>query len=113
MRKYVAHSAQAPVCGSRQILELYMNLASTGENDIPNTGGLGFLDSSSQILELEILLSPHVPVVDTATDAYDATYDGRKRRAGKKSDKAKEVRIDVKVQQDLMALKGRKGDTGA
>ena len=89
-----------------------MNLATTGENDIPDTGGLGFLDSSLQILELEIVLVPEVVVVDPGAATYTGGYDGRKRRAGRKDERVKEVRLEVKVQQDLMALKGRKGDTG-
>ena len=89
-----------------------MNLASTNEDGIPDTGGLGFLDSSSQILELEILLSPHVATADPTVPSYAGGYDGRKRRTGKKEAQAREMRIEVKVQQDLMALKGRKGDTG-
>jgi hypothetical protein len=89
-----------------------MNLATTGENDSPDTGGLGFLDSSSQILELEIVLAPEVVVSDPAVATFTGAYDGRKRRPGKKDERAKEIRLEVKVQQDLMALKGRKGDTG-
>lgn len=116
-----------------------MDLATTSPESRPTTSsGLGFLDSTKSVLELELILSPS-PVGGSRRDrlglldgssVVDGTAtpstNGKGRQKGsalrksrekekdtdKEKGKEKEVVIGVKVQQDLTALKGRKGDTG-
>ena len=98
-----------------QILELYMDLASTkdGDDSSRGTGGLGFLDSSSSFLELELILTPKKELLEVSNDKGLRGSTSAKSKKGVKKDAAKEeVRLNVQIQQDLMALKGRKGDTG-
>ncbi|KAK1924505.1 hypothetical protein DB88DRAFT_490695 [Papiliotrema laurentii] len=93
-----------------EILELYMNLATTQETDEGHTGGLGFLDSTSSCLEMDVVLRP--PTLDSGAGTIPASS-GRKRKGPKGKSEKEEVRLPVRVQQDLTALKGRKGDTGS
>lgn len=90
-----------------------MNLATTGEDDETDKGGLGFLDSAQSILDIELVLTPP-PKLDTSFSTNGPSSTGKRTRIkeSKGPKGAQEVRISVQVQQDLTALKGRKGDTG-
>jgi hypothetical protein len=96
-------------------MELYMNLAST-PSDEDNTGGLGSLDSSKPIIELELILRPSQNGV--GGDAGVGRGQGsevkvkRNQRKDGKAKKMDEIVLRVVVVQDLESLKGRKGDTG-
>ncbi|WVQ83854.1 hypothetical protein IAT38_005998 [Cryptococcus sp. DSM 104549] len=100
-----------------EIMELYMNLASTAPDDTQgarsdDSGGLGFLDSTKSILELSLDVSPPA----SADAGKDVPEPKKRRERGVRKEKAggKGVEsVQVKVQQDLTALKGRKGDTGS
>ncbi|WVF70393.1 hypothetical protein IAT40_005183 [Kwoniella sp. CBS 6097] len=127
-----------------EIMELYMNLASTSPENRPRTlgdaatvtdhadgeggsGGLGFLDSNSSILQLSIDLFPLTPAVidrkEARVQSEDKRSSGRSKRGIQKADKRAEAKgkgegaqkqsVGVLIQQDLGALKGRKGDTGS
>lgn len=103
-----------------------MNLASTspevgGRN--ADSGGLGFLDSTKSILELSLDLTPDsTPTSSSAGDAgrSEPAFAVRKGRSGKSKSALGGSAgngngvdsIEVRIQQDLGALKGRKGDTG-
>ena len=109
-----------------------MDLATTTSESVSTTPlGLGFLDSNSSMLELDLVISPRDrPSTGSANDILGLTDSrplkvaGRgashrvsKSRGTKKDEKrqgggGEEVAISVKLQQDLAALKGRKGDTG-
>ena len=105
-----------------------MNLASTSNQDenkrIPNAlpSGLGFLDSTKSTLDVEIVLTPDIPPLEHMESVGDdlgkstlISVPARRRRKVYKRTKeveVQEVKVSVKVQQDLNALKGRKGDTG-
>ncbi|WVQ97517.1 hypothetical protein IAU59_004631 [Kwoniella sp. CBS 9459] len=124
-----------------EIMELYMNLASTSP-DIrarplddtskgstsalgdADTGGLGFLDSNSSILELSIDLLPAATVASPVINKKDKESGSDKRGGNRskrtvyKTDKRSESiskgkSVEVSIQQDLGALKGRRGDTGS
>ncbi|KAK4684651.1 hypothetical protein P7C73_g5520, partial [Tremellales sp. Uapishka_1] len=82
-----------------EILELYMNLASDHE---PNTGGLGFVDSSKASIEIELDLSEPQP---------KATEVKRKGKERLKEKSTVGAVVCVTLQQDPGALKTRKGDT--
>nr|XP_031858685.1 uncharacterized protein CI109_005920 [Kwoniella shandongensis]KAA5525757.1 hypothetical protein CI109_005920 [Kwoniella shandongensis] len=105
-----------------EILELYMNLASTSPQLGPrdtDTGGLGFLDSSSSILELAIDLTPTLPsdFSEAGPSSGSVVGLGDKGKRGKKRTAKVEEKgvesVEVKIQQDLGMLKGRGGDTGS
>lgn len=108
-------------------MELYMDLATTApESNSTQSLGLGFLDSTKSILELELVLSPDkISAYDQATSstAEGSALQSRKKlssgranktpqRWNRKGAEEKELVLSVKLQQDLAALKGRKGDTG-
>lgn len=97
-----------------------MNLATTKEDDHVDKGGLGFLDSTQSVLDIELILTPPIspsetqlsgrtPKISTGTRSKGRDAKGNKRVKGNE----REIRGGVQVQQDLTALKGRKGDTGA
>ncbi|OCF40230.1 hypothetical protein I317_05987 [Kwoniella heveanensis CBS 569] len=124
-----------------EIMELYMNLASTspeirvqslvdhgnGKANAPSdgdSGGLGFLDSNSSILDISIDLLQSASAVPSATAKDHPMGDkkstgSRSKRGGVKAEKRIERKskavesVEVLIQQDLGALKGRKGDTGS
>jgi hypothetical protein len=125
-----------------QVMELYMDLASVSSSsadDTPDSGGLGFLDSTKSAIEIEWELSPGVQEVDRgvlktqgedttggtsgasgASGAGGASGGSRRRTTGTRSLKRtlpnptppRSVPVRATIQQDLGALKGRKGDTG-
>jgi hypothetical protein len=122
-----------------QIMELYMDLASVSSSsadDAPDSGGLGFLDSTKSAIEIDWELSPGVHEVDSgivetrgedaastsgiASRAGGAGSGSRRRTTGARAVKrtrpnpapARSVQVRATIQQDLGALKGRKGDTG-
>lgn len=84
-----------------------MQLATVSQETEEKAGGLGFLDGSKQLLELDLVISaePTPPVTPPS-----AAGTGRKGKGGKPE--VKDVVIPLVVQQDLSALKGRRGDTG-
>ena len=93
-----------------------MDLASTREDAVTEQGGLGFLDSTKSVLQIDLLLT--LKPADTPIATHEATG-GRKPRRGRaggraahRQPQAQEDVVGVQVQQDLSALKGRKGDTG-
>ena len=101
-------------------------------------GGLGFLDSSSSLLEFDLVISDPA-YSSTSTASAPSEYPGTASRAavvegkgrskrrvpgkltsvggpggtGGTSGKGRDVVVPVKVQQDLNLLKGSTGDTGA
>jgi hypothetical protein len=93
-----------------------MDLASTDEDDVTGQGGLGFLDSSQAVLQLDLVLKAETtkaPIQlqgETQTSKHKRGRHGA--RAAVKMQQAQEIHVEVQVQQDLSALKGRKGDTG-
>ncbi|WVR04250.1 hypothetical protein IAU60_001250 [Kwoniella sp. DSM 27419] len=113
-----------------EILELYMNLASTspeitarGTSSTPahnDQGGLGFLDSTQSILDLTLDLSSA-----SASASTDLAAPGKSKGSGRSGKKGKSgtlsrmgagagvESVNVQIMQDLGALKGRKGDTGS
>jgi hypothetical protein len=115
-------------------MELYMDLATTTSESVSTTPlGLGFLDLNSSMLELDLLISPRRPPSTGSTNDTSGLTDSRslkvvgkgashrvsKSRGTTKDEKRRggggggeEIAISVKLQQDLAALKGRKGDTG-
>ena len=99
-----------------QILELYMDLATTREDEVTEQGGLGFLDSTKSMLQIDLLLTPKPAATPTATHGTTGGAMPRRGRAGGRAahrqPQAQEDVVGVQVQQDLSALKGRKGDTG-
>ncbi|ORY23141.1 hypothetical protein BCR39DRAFT_550013 [Naematelia encephala] len=92
-------------------MEIYMSLASRLETDEPAASGLGFLDPTKPVLEIEFDLT--LQKVEVA----NIKISGRSRKgAGGRSHKELQDQgpiIFVKLQQDLGALKSRKGDTGS
>ena len=75
---------------------------------LPEETGLGYLDTTKSILELEMEIKP----LDNAISVPDGSQ-GVKRRARKKgSEIARSIVIPISIQQDLGMLKGRTGDTG-
>ncbi|GFZ44261.1 hypothetical protein JCM24511_01983 [Saitozyma sp. JCM 24511] len=122
------------------IMELYMELASVSSSsadDAADSGGLGFLDSTKSAIDIDWELSPGVHEVDSGiaeTQGEDAasTSGGahraggagsgsRRRTTGARGLKrtlpnpapARSVQVRATIQQDLGALKGRKGDAGS
>lgn len=116
-----------------------MELASVSSSSAgyaPDSGGLGFLDSTKSAIEIDWELSPGVHEVDSGiaeTQGEDAASTSgeahrpggagsgsRRRTTGTRGLKrtlpnpapARSVQVRVTIQQDLGALKGRKGDTG-
>ncbi|RSH80770.1 hypothetical protein EHS25_007106 [Saitozyma podzolica] len=123
-----------------EIMELYMDLASVSSSsadDAPDSGGLGFLDSTKSAIEIDWELSPGVHEVDSgivetrgedaastsgiASRAGGAGSGSRRRTTGARAVKrtrpnpapVRSVQVRATIQQDLGALKGRKGDTGS
>ncbi|ODN91383.1 hypothetical protein L198_05897 [Cryptococcus wingfieldii CBS 7118] len=101
---------------SDQLMELYMSLASVKEesqheNFGKSSEGLGYLDSSQSVLELLIDIEP--PKDSSAVP--EVVYGKGRRRKGTKKEGGKDsmVSIPVVLNQDLTALRGRKGDTGS
>lgn len=134
-----------------EILELYMTLASIDSDNANDTGheapsaraaptrsrdgqgmgGLGFLDPTQPLLELELVLRP--PVLPSSGETTNPApsvavavpfpkskpRSGAHRRSAAASKSrealapAREVVLPVIIQQDLSALKTRKGDTGS
>ncbi len=80
-----------------------MRLATASPEVETAAGGLGFLDGSKPLLEMDLVIEPP-----------QQSSGGGGHQKGGKAPKAsvKEVLIPLVVQQDLTALKGRKGDTG-
>ncbi|WVQ75342.1 hypothetical protein IAR50_004961 [Cryptococcus sp. DSM 104548] len=101
-----------------ELMDLYMGLASvTEETSHENFGksseGLGYLDSSQSVLELLIEIEPPKDLNPSALPLA-IQKKGRRRKGGKKEQrKDGVVSIPVVLNQDLNALKGRKGDTGS
>jgi hypothetical protein len=109
---YEARSGSTGVNGSRAI-------RGTEED----SGGLGYLDPTKPILDLELVLRP--PLLDRGGTNQGLEVRGKRGRGGalervrEKERKGKagegrggEVVVCVRVVQDLKSLKGRKGDTG-
>lgn len=91
-----------------QIAELYMALAG-----LPSETGLGYLDTTKSVLELEMELSGGPEAAPTDLPSSQSTR--RSRQVSKKSGSVTLERvksIPVTIHQDLGMLKGRKGDTG-
>lgn len=86
-----------------QIMELYMRLATASPEAETAAGGLGFLDGSKPLLEMDLVIQP---------PQQSSGGGGPQRRGKAPKTSVKEVMIPLVVQQDLTALKGRKGDTG-
>ena len=75
-----------------------------------DTGGLGFFDRTKAVLEIELEIPP--PTSSLVDDPISRGRNERRRRShGKMAEKRARV-ISVRLQQDLGALKSRKGDTG-
>ena len=95
-----------------------MGLATTdeSESDSVQQGGLGFLDPSKAVLQLDIVLKPDVTELPMQFGTAPPRPRRERGRLGGRIEKktlvAKEVAFGIQVQQDLSALKGRKGDTG-
>jgi hypothetical protein len=93
-----------------------MNLAGTDDHALFNQqGGLGFLDSTRSILDIELFLTPHNSLAPASPSSHSSRRaKGRASKDAKSAPKEnnKEIKIAVQVQQDLAALKGRRGDTG-
>lgn len=88
----------------------------TDKQDIGKSSeGLGYLDLTQSVLELQLDLTIASTKSVEEVDSYHQRKDARSRgKRGKKGiEKNKEVQsVEVRLQQDLTALKGRKGDTG-
>ncbi|OXG16162.1 hypothetical protein C366_03866 [Cryptococcus neoformans Tu401-1] len=104
------------------VMEIYMYLATMSDNtdkqDIGKSSeGLGYLDLTQSVLELQLDLTIASTKSVEEVDSYHQRKDARSRgKRGKKKgiEKNKEVQsVEVRLQQDLTALKGRKGDTGS
>ncbi len=76
-----------------------------------SAGGLGFFDSTKPILEIELDL---LPASTTLTDPVGKRGGNGAKRSSKAEidERGKVQSINVTLQQDLGALKSRKGDTG-
>lgn len=83
-------------------MELYMNLATASPEVETAAGGLGFLDGSKPVLEMDLVIQP----------PQEGSSGGQLRRGKAAKPAVKEVVVPLVVQQDLTALKGRRGDTG-
>ena len=82
-----------------EIFELYMELAGSSTGD--DTGGLGYMDGKEPLLDIELVLDPPKHERDSFS------------KPKRKEKTPKSIVVNAKVQQDLTALKGRKGDTGS
>ncbi|KAG7580170.1 hypothetical protein FFLO_00141 [Filobasidium floriforme] len=96
-----------------ETFDLYSNLANTGSEESNNArkGGLGFLDSHKDTLEIDFELQPPSVPLDSALSP-------KLRHSKIKSHKAKKSElqsknISVSIHQDIGALRNRKGDTGS
>ncbi|KAK8846569.1 hypothetical protein IAR55_005655 [Kwoniella newhampshirensis] len=106
-----------------EILELYMNLASTSPEIGPHqtdSGGLGFLDSTSSTLDLSLDLTPETGSGSSEAISGKTSTDvpighgrrGKNKNSRKVEDKSVDS-VEVRIQQDIGMLKGRGGDTGS
>ena len=100
-----------------EVMELYMELATTGQMEqTEHKGGLGFIDSSLSTLPVVLELDPPVasPSPSSPPDSSPSAHRRSKHSRGKKnSTKDTGITVEVEIHQDLTALKGRKGDTGS
>lgn len=94
---------------NRQIFDLYSALASQSPRD---KSGLGFIDSTKDVLEIELRIEPG-PSVDPAQlqSLSRAGKRGHGRR-GKEKEKLAGLDIHAELAQDVGALRNRSGDTG-
>lgn len=76
--------------------------------NMPEETGLGYLDSSKAILELEMEIKPLEEPANTSEGSQTVKRRGRKKAV----DGVRSVVIPISIQQDLGMLKGRTGDTG-
>lgn len=90
-----------------QVSDLYIALAG-----LPSESGLGYLDTSKAILELEMEITEAADAGGMLMGAEERK--GRRRRVSVKTrlQKPRSTTITIDIQQDLSLLKGRKGDTG-
>ncbi|KAI9639572.1 uncharacterized protein MKK02DRAFT_39888 [Dioszegia hungarica] len=99
------------VDADEEIMELYMTLStitSTSEDLGESTGGLGYLDATQSILQLDLELVPPMK------GAVPKAAKGRSRRTnGAATSREEAMVVSVQLQQDLHTLKTSKGDTGS
>lgn len=79
---------------------------------LPSETGLGYLDTTKSVLELEMELKGEA---DSSGDGDLApqTHGKRSRMTAKRSARLDQTKvIPVTIHQDLGMLKGKKGDTG-
>lgn len=102
-------------------MEIYMYLATMSDNtDKQDVGksseGLGYLNMTQSVLELQLDLTSPLKRPVEEIELYHKRKDAKSRgKRGKKKDVEENKgmqSVDVRLQQDLTALKGRKGDTG-
>lgn len=76
--------------------------------NLPEETGLGYLDSSKAILELEMEIKP----LEVSPNTSEGSQAGKRRSRKKVAEGTKAVVVPISIQQDLGMLKGRTGDTG-
>lgn len=82
-------------------------ITSTSEDLGESTGGLGYLDATQSILQLDLELVPPMK------GAVPKAAKGRSRRTnGAATSREEAMVVSVQLQQDLHTLKTSKGDTG-
>nr|KIR84191.1 hypothetical protein I308_05606 [Cryptococcus tetragattii IND107] len=103
-------------------MEIYMYLATMSDNtDKQDFGksseGLGYLNMTQSVLELQLDFTSPLKRPVEEIESYHQRKDAKSRgKRGKKKDVEENKgmqSVDVRLQQDLTALKGRKGDTGS
>jgi hypothetical protein len=87
-----------------------MSTPASGQNT--SGAGLGYVNSTDSILEFDLVLTPPTTIQSSNGDA-EVGRRGRKSRKEKAGKIAgEEVRIALRIQQDLGLLGREKGDTG-
>lgn len=76
--------------------------------NLPEETGLGYLDTSKAILELEM----EIKRLEEPSDISEGSQLGRRRGRKKAVEGVRPIVVPISIQQDLGMLKGRTGDTG-
>jgi hypothetical protein len=95
-----------------KVFDLYSNLSQTNSEkpESSREGGLGFVDSAKDVMEIELELRRQIP--DEIETAANPKFKAVRKPRTKKVNTIDMKTVSVRIHQDIGALRNRKGDTG-